>query len=407
MKKTVICGLVAALCASAALPATAADGAKISDGVVRIGVLTDMSGVYAQVGGKGSVIAAQMAVDEVGGKVLGMPVEIVSADHQNKVDIATATARQWIDTQKVDMITELLNSGVGIAVQKLASEKKRITINTGAGSTALTNKECTPYGIHYAYDVFALAKGVAAEVIKDGGKDWTFITADYAFGQSLEANARAQIEKNGGTVKGSVKHPLNTADFSSYLLQAQATGAHVIALANAGGDFTNAVKQAKEFGVVGGGRSLVGLLIFITDIKALGLDAAQGLKFTEGYYWDYDAQTRKFGEAFMKRAGSMPTMSQAGVYSAVKNYLKAVEKAGTDDADAVRAVLGEMTINDEVIRNGKLRADGRLVHDMYLAQVKEPKASKGAWDLEQILRVIPGEQAYQPLAESTCTLVKK
>ncbi len=379
----------------------------VSDGVVKIGVLTDMSGVYSTLGGKGTQVGVKMAVKDFGGTVLGKKIEVIGADHQNKADIASAKAREWLDNEKVDMITGLLNSGCALAVQKLAGDKKRITMNTGAATTDLTNKACTPYGIHYVYDTYALGKVTGQAVVQNGGKTWFFITADYAFGHSLEQNTTNFVTKLGGKVLGSVRHPLSTADFSSYLLQAQSSGAQIIGLANAGGDTTNAIKQAREFGIDKKGQKLVGLLIFDTDIKSLGLNVAQGMQFTSGFYWDRDDATRAFANRFFAIHKAMPTMDQAGAYSATMNYLKAIKAAGTDDSDAVMAKLKSMDISDFFAVHGKIRADGRMVHDMYLMEVKKPSESKGEWDLLKIVKTVPAADAFTPLSESTCPLVKK
>ena len=344
-----------------------------------------------------------MAIDDFGGEVLGKPIKLVSADHQNKADVGSATAREWIDVEKVDMITDLLNSAVGLAVQDVASAKQVITINTGAGTSDLTTKNCTKYGIHYVYDTYSLPVGTATAVVEEGGKSWYFLTADYAFGQSLEENTTAIVEKLGGTVEGAVRHPLSTTDFSSYLLQAQASGAQVIGLANAGGDTINSIKQANEFGIVEGGQQLAGMLVFISDIKSLGLEIAKGLQFTVGYYWDRNDASREFGQAFIDKAGVAPTMNHAGVYSAVTNYLEAVEKVGSDDPDAVREELGKETI-DFFGATGNIRADGSFVHDMFLVKVKEPADSKGDWDLMEVVSDIPGETAYMTLEQGGCEL---
>ncbi len=380
---------------------------KISDGVVKIGVLTDMSGLYSTLGGKGTQVAVEMAVKDFGGTVLGKPIQVIGADHQNKADIASATAREWFDNEKVDMITGLLNSGCALAVQKVAGDKKRITMNTGAASTELTNKASTPYSIHYVYDTYALGKVTGQAVVQTGGKTWFFITADYAFGQSLEQNTTNFVNKLGGKVVGSVRHPLSTADFSSYLLQAQSSGAQIIGLANAGGDTINAIKQAREFGIGQKGQKLVGLLIFDTDIKSLGLNVAQGMQFTSGFYWDRDDATRAWSKRFFDIHKAMPTMDQAGAYSAAMNYLKAIKAAGTDDPDAVMAKLKSMDISDFFAVRGKIRIDGRMVHDMYLMEVKKPSESKGEWDLLKIIKTVPGDEAFMPLSESTSPLVKK
>ena len=396
----------AALGLSAVAPASAAG---ISNGEVKIGVLTDMSGVYSGIGGKGSVVAAQLAAKDFGGTVLGKPIKIVYADHQNKADVGSAKAREWIDQDHVDMITDILNSAVGIAVQKVASEKHTITINTGAGSTALTNKDCTKYGIHFLYDTYALPVGTATAVVKGGGKSWYFITADYAFGHSLQNNTEKVVKSLGGTVKGSVLAPLGTNDFSSYLIQAQSSGAQVIALANAGGDTINAIKQAHEFGIVNKGQQMAGMLVFISDIKSLGLNIAKGLQFTTGYYWNRNAASRKFGNEFYNKFGKMPTMDQAGVYAAVMNYLEAVKKAGTDNSDAVRAELGKMPIKF-FGDTGHIRADGLNVHNMYLVKVKSPQQSNPkvghGWDLLKVEQTIPGDKAYMSLSQGSCPLVK-
>ena len=379
----------------------------VSDGVVKIGVLTDMSGVYSTLGGTGTQVGVEMAVKDFGGKVLGKPIVVIGADHQNKADIASAKAREWFDNEKVDMITGLLNSGCAPAVQKLGGDKKRITMNTGAASTELTNGAWTPYSIHYVYDTYALGKVTGQAVVQTGGKSWFFITADYAFGQSLEGNTSLFVKKLGGKVVGSVRHPLSSADFSSYLLQAQASGAQIIGLANAGGDTINAIKQAREFGIGQKGQKLVGLLIFDTDIKSLGLNVAQGMQFTSGFYWDRDNATRAFSKRFFDIHKAMPTMDQAGAYSATMNYLKAIKAAGTDEPDAVMAKLKSMDISDFFAVNGKIRIDGRMVHDMYLMEVKKPSDSKGEWDLLKIVKTVPGDEAFMPLSESTCPAVKK
>lgn len=392
-----VLAVLLAACA-AALPAPGWAGPN----GIKIGVLTDMSGSYAALSGPGSVIAAQMAIDDFGGKVLGKPITLISADHQNKPDIGVAKAREWIDTQGVDMIADLVNSGVAIAVQKLGAEKHRITIVNGAGSTALTNKECSPYGVHYAYDTYAIAKGTATALLKQGQDSWFFLQADYAFGQALQADASRIVTGLGGKVLGTVKHPFGTTDFASYLVQAQSSGAKVVALANAGGDFTNAVKQAREFGLK---QTIAGLLVFDTDIKALGLATAQGMKFTTGYTWELSPETEAFGKRFLAKHNAMPTMAQAGVYSSTLAYLNAVKAANTDNPDAVMAKLHELPVNDFFAKNGRIRADGRFVHDMYLVEVKAPAESKSPWDQVKLIATIPGEQAFMPLSESSCPLV--
>src|ERR1035438_3969477 len=397
--------LAVALTAASGLAGAANE--KISDGVVKIGVLTDMSGLYSTLGGKGTQVAVEMAVKDFGGTVMGKPIQVIGADHQNKADIASAKAREWFDNEKVDMITGLLNSGCALAVQKIAGDKHRITMNTGAATTDLTNKAWTPYSVHYVYDTYALGKVTGEAVVQHGGKTWFFITADYAFGQSLEANTTKFVTALGGKVVGDVRHPLSTADFSSYLLQAQSSGAQIIGLANAGGDTINAIKQAREFGIGQKGQRLVGLLIFDTDIKSLGLNVAQGMQFTSGFYWDRDDATRAFAKRFFALHKAMATMAQAGAYSAAMNYLKAVKAAGTDDPDAVIAKLKSMDISDFFAVHGKIRIDGRMVHDMYLMEVKKPSESKGEWDLLKIIKTVPGDEAFMPLSESTCPAVKK
>ena len=397
--------LLAALVGTSGMAAAPTE--KISDGVVKIGVLTDMSGPYSTLGGKGTQVAVEMAVKDFGGTVLGKPIRVIGADHQNKADIASAKAGEWFDNEKVDMITGLLNSGCALAVQKVAGDKHRITMNTGAASTDLTNKASTPYSIHYVYDTYALGKVTGQAVVQTGGKSWFFITADYAFGQSLEGNTTKFVTALGGKVVGSVRHPLATADFSSYLLQAQSSGAQIIGLANAGTDTTNAIKQAREFGIGQKGQKLVGLLIFDTDIKSLGLNVAQGMQFTSGFYWDRDDASRAFAKKFFAIHKAMPTMDQAGAYSATMNYLKAIKAVGTDDPDAVMAKLKAMDISDFFAVHGKIRVDGRMVHDMYLMEVKKTSESKGEWDLLRIVKTVPGDEAFMPLSESTSPLVKK
>lgn len=381
--------------------------AKISDDIVKIGVLTDMSGSYADITGKGSVEAVKMAVEDFGGKVLGKPIEVIFADHQNKADIASLVSREWFDTKKVDMITDVVTSSVALAVVKIAAEKKKIAIVNGAATSRLTNEDCTPYSVHYAYDTFAVASGTGTTMAKEGGDSWFFITADYAFGQSLEKDVTDVVKAANGRVLGSVKHPLNAADFSSYMLQAQASGAKIIGLANAGGDAVNAVKAAHEFGLVKSGKQkIASLQIDINDVHALGLPIAQGLYSTTGFYWDMNDETRRWSERFFKRIGRMPSMIQAANYSATLHYLLAIAAAGTDDADTVMKKMRELPVNDFFAKDGKIRADGRMVHDMYLVQVKTPAESKRPWDYLNIKVVIPGDQAFRSLAQSVCSLVK-
>ena len=406
LKKSVLTSLIKLGMLGIAIGGTGAHGQETKP--FRIGAMVDMSGTYSALGGPGMVNALKMAAEDFGGKVLGRPIEILSANYQNKVDIASARAREWYDQDDVKMIIESSDSGSALAMQKIARDKKRMIIFAGSASSALTNQECSPYGVHYVYDTYALAHGTGAAVTKAGGDSWFFITADYAFGHALEKDTAAVVQENGGKVLGSVRSPLNTPDFSSYLLQAQASKAKVIGLANAGSDTQNAVRQASEFGIVQSGQKLATLLVFITDIKGLGLQVAQGLTFTNGFYWDRNDETRAFAKRFGERNnGAMPSMVQAGAYSATMHYLKAVAAAGTDDADTVSAKMKETEINDFFATKGKIRADGRMVHDMLLVEAKKPSESKGPWDLMKIISVIPGDQAFRPLSESVCPLVKK
>ena len=373
----------------------------------RIGALVDMSGIYSAHGGPGMVTAVQMAVEDFGGKVLNRPIEVLSANYQNKVDIAAARAREWYDRDNVNMIIESTDSAAALALQKLGVDKKKVTIFAGSASSALTNAECSPYGVHYVYDTYALSHGTGLAITKAGGDSWFFITADYAFGHALEKDTAEVVKQNGGKVLGSVRAPLNSSDFSSYMLQAQASKAKVIGLANAGTDTQNSVRTASEFGITQGGQKLATLLVFLHDIKGMGLKVAQGLQFTNGFYWDRDDESRAFAQKFFARHKGMPSMVQAGAYSATMHYLKAVAAAGTDNADAVSAKMKEAPINDFFAKNGKIRADGRMVHDMYLAEAKKPSESKSDWDLLKINATIPGDQAFRPLSESACPLVKK
>jgi len=386
--------------------ASGAAQAQVSNDVIRIGVLNDRSGIYADLAGEGSAIAARMAAEEFGGKVAGAPIEIVVADHQNKADIAASKAREWVDTGNVDVIADVPNSAAALAVQGITKEKKRIFLMSGPGATALTGAQCSPYGFHWTYDNYAMAAGTGRALFEQGKKSWYFVTADYAFGQSLEEETTKMVNKLGGKVVGTVRHPLGSADFSSFLLQAQASKADVIGFANAGGDATNAVKQAAEFGITQSGQSLAGLLLFITDVHALGLSAAQGLMFTEGFYWNLDDQTRDWSKKFEAKAGKKPTMVQAGVYSAVKHYLKAVEAAKTDDSDKVAAKMRELPVEDMFAKKGKVAANGRMFHDMYLVRVKKPGESKGPWDYYDVVKTIPAETAFLDPALSGCPLVK-
>ncbi|GJD48405.1 hypothetical protein OPKNFCMD_1123 [Methylobacterium crusticola] len=379
----------------------------ISDGVVRFGLILDMSGLYADVTGPGSAAAARMAVEDFGGKVLGAPVEVLVADHQNKPDIAAATARAWFDTDRVDAILDVAASATALAALDVARAKNKVIAFSGPGAVRLTNEACSPVSVHWAYDTYALANATAQATVKAGGTSWFFITADYAFGQELERDASAVVRANGGTVAGGVRAPINTADFSSFLLQAQASGAKVVGLANAGNDTTNAIKQAAEFGLTQGGQTLAGLLVYISDVHSLGLKATQGMFLTEGFYWDLNDETRAWSKRYFDRVGKMPNMSQAGVYSTVTHYLKAVRHAGTDETGAVMKAMRETPVDDFYARGGRIREDGRMVHDMYLFQVKKPEESTGPWDLYRLVATVPGDQAFQPLSASRCPLVRK
>lgn len=405
----VTCGLAMTLVSGVSI--AQADGQKenqgVSNGYVKIGVITDMTGIYKALTGPGSVLAAKMAIKDFGGTVLGEPIKLLSAGHQNKGSVAATIARQWIDQENVDMIVGLGNSAVALAVQGLASAKKTITINTGAGSTALTENQCTKYGIHYVYDTYSLPVGTATAIVKNGGDTWFFITADYEFGHSLQQNTTRVVKKLGGKIVGSVTHPLSATDFASYLIQAKASGAEVIALANAGSDFVNAVNQAHAFNILDGGQQIAGLLVFLLDVKALGLKTAQGLKFTTAFYWNRTKASRQWSQRFFERHGAMPTMVHAGVYSATLTYLKAVKKAGTDNSEAVREVLGDMTINDMFVQDGNILPNGLMAHDMYLVEVKSPEESEGPWDLLKVVSTVPAKDAFIPLSESACPLLNQ
>jgi branched-chain amino acid transport system substrate-binding protein len=408
MKRKLLATLVGiallGLGANIALAQTAKAGA-ISNDKVKIGVMNDMSGLYADIGGPGSVEAARMAIQDFGGKVLGKPIELVFVDHLNKPDVGASKAREWYDTD-VDMIVDVPTSSVAIAVGKVAGEKKRVLMVTGGASTRLTNEDCNAYTVHYVYDTYALANGTGKAIVQQGGKTWFFITVDYAFGKSLEDDTAAAVKASGGQVLGHAAHPLNASDFSSYMLQAQASKAQIVGLANAGGDTINSIKAANEFGLTKN-QSLAGLLLFITDIHSLGLKVAQGMMLTDAWYWDANDETRKFGRRFFEKVKRMPSYDQAGVYSAVTTYLKAVKAVGTDDADKVMAELKKTKINDMFAKNGYIRQDGRMVHEMYLMQVKKPEESKYPWDYYKLKATIPAEQAFQPLSLSACPLIKK
>lgn len=379
---------------------------KVSDDVVKIGVLTDMTGYYSDLAGAGSVLAAQMAIEDFGGKVLGKKIELVSADHQSKADIASNIARKWFDEEKVDVIADLVSSSTALAVMPVAAEKKKITLLSGPATTAITGEKCTPYNVHYTYNNWALANGTGTQVVRQGGDTWFFVTADYAFGKSLEADTSAVVTAAGGKVLGSARHPSpGTTDFSSYLLQAQASGAKIIGMANAGGDTVNTIKQAKEFGITPK-QSLAGLLVFITEVNALGLDLTKGMYLTTAFYWDRDDASRKWSKRFFERHKKMPTMVHAGVYSAVTHYLNAVKATGTDDSDAVIAKMKATPVNDFFAKNGRIGPDGLHRHDMYLARVKSPEESKYPWDYYTIAKTIPAAEAFPTVEMQKCPLVK-
>jgi branched-chain amino acid transport system substrate-binding protein len=398
--------IVLGLLATAVIGAGAAT-AQISDDIVRIGVLNDQSNVYADLGGPGSVIAARLAIEDIGGKVLGKPIDLLVADHQSKADVGASIARQWFEANKADMVIGFDNSSVALAVEQVAFQMNRIAIAGAIGTTAFTGKACTPNEAAWVYDAYALTNILARSVVGRGDKTWFFITVDYSLGHSLEADATSAVLASGGKVLGSARHPLNTADFSSYLLQAQASGAKVVALANAGGDMINATKQANEFGLTQAGQTVVSLLTFITDVHSVGLKAAQGLSFVTAFYWDRDDESRAWSRRFFELHKRMPTMAQAAIYSAINHYLHAIEAAGTDEAKAVMAKMREIPVNDFYAKNGKVREDGRMVHDMYFVQVKTPSESTGPWDYYKILMTIPGDQAFRSLNEGGCPLVKQ
>ncbi len=394
--------LVAALAAALA-PALA----QVSDNVVRLGVLTDLSGSYSDLSGTGAVLATQMAIDDfIAKEKPSFKIEMVSADHQNKGDISSNKAREWFEKDKVDVVTELVTTSTALAVMKIAKEKNKIALISGAASTRITNEDCNDVTVHWTYDTYAVANGTAKAVVKQGGKSWFFLTADYAFGHSLEKDSSDVVKANGGQVLGAVRHPFPGTDFSSFLLKAQASGAQVIGLANAGTDTTNSIKQAAEFGITPK-QSLAGLLVFITDVHSLGLKATQNMFLTEGFYWNLNDETRAWSKRFFDKHKRMPTMVQAGQYSSVSHYLKAVKAVGSDDTQKVMAQMKKTPINDFFAKNGQIRDDGRMVHDMYLLQVKKPAESTTPWDYYNVRATIPAAEAFQPLSASRCSLIKK
>ena len=402
---------ISALMLSTALVVGTATGALAQDKTIKIGNLTDMSGLYADVGGPGSTLAAQMAVEDSGLTKKGWKIDVIAADHQNKPDVGTTTTRQWIDVEKVDVVVDVLNSGVALAVKNVVTEKNAIMINSGAASSDLTNAQCSPNVVHWVYDTYMLANSTGSALVKAGGDSWYFLTADYAFGAALERDTTAAVTKAGGKILGSVKHPLNSSDFSSFLLQAQASKAKIVGLANAGGDTTNSIKQAAEFGIVKGGQRLAGLLMFISDVNSLGLNVAQGLNFTETFYWDLNDQTRAFSKRFSERMKNkqMPTMVQAGVYSGLMHYFKTLEAMGGNSHDGAKIVakMKETKTDDPLFGKGEIQPNGRKIHPAYLFEVKKPSESKGRWDYYKLVGTTPAEQAFRPLSESVCPLVKK
>jgi len=404
MKRKLLSFAAAAVCAMAM-----GAQAQISDGIVKIGVLNDMSGLYSDIGGPGSLVAAKMAVEDyLKATKSTLKVEVVGADHQNKPDVGSNIARQWYDTEKVDAIVDVPTSSVALAISQVTRDKGKIHLNTGAATADLTGKACSPNTIHWLYDTWMLANGTGTAVVKTGGSSWFFLTADYAFGHALERDTEAVVTKNGGKVLGKVRHPLATQDFSSFLLQAQASKAKIIGLANAGGDTINSIKQAAEFGIVQGGQNLAGLLVFLPDVHALGLEKAQGLIFTETFYWDLNDQTRAWSKRFAAaHGGKYPSMDQAGVYAVITHYLKAVDAAKTDDGTKITAKMKEMPTDDPLFGKGTIRQDGRKIHPAYLFEVKKPSESKGPYDYYKLRATIPADQAFRPLNEGDCPMIKK
>jgi branched-chain amino acid transport system substrate-binding protein len=402
---------ISALLLGTALTLASVSLAAAQDETVKIGALSDQSGLYADLGGPGSTLAAQMAAEDSGLQAKGWKIDVISGDHQNKPDIGTTIARQWFDVDKVDVIVDVPNSGVALAVNNVVKEKNGVYINSGAATSDLTNAQCSPNTVHWTYDTYMLAHTTGQALVKAGGDTWFFLTADYAFGAALERDTTAVITANGGKVVGGVKHPLNTSDFSSFLLQAQSSKAKIIGLANAGGDTTNSIKQAAEFGIVKGGQKLAALLLFLTDVKAIGLETAQGLNFTETFYWDMNDQTRAFSKKFSARMknGAPPTMVQAGVYSGLLHYFKALDALGANPHDGVKVVekMKSIPTDDTLFGKGEIQPNGRTIHSAYLFEVKKPSESKGAWDFYKLIGTVPGDQAFTPLSESKCALLKK
>lgn len=390
--------------AAAALMATGAQ-AQMSDNEVRIGYLADMSGTYRDLAGPGGLTALEMAVEDFGGEVNGAPIEVFSADDRNSADVGANTVREWFDTRNVDLVAGMVASSVTIAATKVIEENDGLGIVSGSAASSITNEHCTPNHIHWVYDTYPLANGTAKAVVEQGGDTWFMLTADYAFGHALEGDVTRVVEENGGEIVGGVRHPFPTSDFSSYILQAQGSGAKIVGLANAGADTVNAISTASQFGLTQSGQQLAGLLIFLNDVHAMGLEDTQNLLLTTGWYWDMDDQAREWADRYFERVGKRPTMVQAGIYSSTMHYLETVAEAGTDDPETIRAAMAERPVEDFFSRNGRIREDGRMVHDMYLARVKTPEESQGEWDLYEILATIPAEEAYRPLSESQCDLV--
>ena len=401
IKKTLVSSI--AIAATTVMAASAQ--AEISDGEVRIGYLADMSGTYRDLAGPGGLEALRMAVEDFGGSVNGAAIEIFSADDRNSADVGANTVREWYDTRNVDLVAGLVASSVVIAATRVIEENNGLGIVNGAAASSVTNEHCTPNHIHWAYDTYPLANGTARAIVDQGGDSWFMLTADYAFGHALEADVTKVVEENGGEVIGGVRHPFPTDDFSSFILQAQGSGAKILGLANAGADTVNAINTASQFGLVESGQQLAGLLVFLNDVYAMGLDATQGLLLTTGWYWNMDDEAREWSERYYERVGSMPTMVQAGIYSSTIHYLNTVEELGSDDPVAVRAAMAEKPVHDFFSRNGYIREDGRMVHDMYLARVKSPDQATHDWDLYDVLTTIPADEAFRPLSESQCKLI--
>lgn len=393
--------------AVALLAGISSASAQVSNDVVKIGILTDLSGLYSDLSGQGSIVAARMAVEDFGKTVLGKPIEIVTADSLNKADVASAKAREWIDQQNVDVLMDLVPTNVALAVMDIAQQKNKIAIVVGSASSTLTNEKCNANSAHWMYDTYSSSVGTGKALVKRGADSWFFLTADYAFGKSLEKDVSDVVTSAGGKVQGAVRHPLNSSDFSSFLMQAQTSKAKVIGLANAGGDMVNAVKQASEFGIASKGQMVAPLLMFISDVHSMGLNYSQGMYLTEGFYWDLNDETRAWSKRFFAIQKRMPTMAQAGMYSAVLHYLKSVKAAGNDETAPVMKKMRELPVSDVVVPKGKLREDGRMVHDMLLLQIKKPSESKAPWDYYKVISTVPGDEAFRPLSQSSCPLVKK